>query len=307
VSYHFYTLWLFTFSDVKTVMLPSTAFALIAAFSGPILTTNAAPPPVLAVLRRLPLEISWLWLTLLLADISNQRQPSSIPEDRLNKPWRPLAAGRLTVVEARRLLFVAIPVVLLAAWIWFPESFAITVACVICTYMYNDLGGADESSLARNVLNTIGVTGFGSGAAKVLLGASATLNATAYHWLALIFAIVATTLQAQDMEDVEGDRVRGRLTLPLLIGDGPARWSIAVLVAVWSVVCPVYWRLEWSGYVLPIAVGFTIAWRSLVLRSIEADKRTWRVWNAWMVILYLLPVWTPLSEKLIFHCSQAWR
>lgn len=294
--YHVYTLWLFTFSDFKTVLLPSTGFAILAALSGPTLTTNSSPPPVVALLTRLPLVICWTWLTLLLVDISNQRQPKSIPEDRLNKPWRPVAAGRLSVVDARRLLFVAIPTVLVITRLWFAESFALTVTFIIGSYMYNDLGGADESSFIRNLLNAIGITCFAAGATRVIVGSSTALNDNAYPWLVIIGAIVTTTMQIQDMEDVEGDRIRGRVTVPLLIGDGPARWSIAILVSFWSLACPTYWRLELSGYVLPIVCGFTIAARSLLLRNIEADKANWRAWNAWMVVLYMLPVWNQLSQ-----------
>jgi len=42
-QYHLYTIWLFTLNDLKSIVLPETAFGLFSALSGSQLTTNAAP------------------------------------------------------------------------------------------------------------------------------------------------------------------------------------------------------------------------------------------------------------------------
>lgn len=165
--------------------------------------------------------------------------------------------------------------------------------------MYNDLGGADESFFVRNLMNAAAITCFGAGAAQVAIGEQVALNVDAYRWLAIIAAIVTTTMQVQDMEDQEGDRARGRVTIPLLLGDATARHSIAVLVSAWSLVCPAYWGLDPLGYVLPGVVGLTIAGKTLTMRNVQADKSNWRAWNIWMMTLYLLPVWKNISGTII--------
>ena len=290
LQHHLKTLWLFTFSDFKTIVVPSTAFAAITALSGPSLTTNPSVPSLSKLLPRLPLVLAWIWLTLLVVDIANQRHPGSVIEDTLNKPWRPLPSGRISTFGARRLLFIAIPSVLAITKFFLPQGLPVTIIAIIGSYMYNDLGGADESFFVRNLMNAAAITCFGAGAAQVAIGEQATLNFNAYQWLAIIAVIVTTTMQVQDMEDQEGDRARGRVTIPLLLGDATARHSIAVLVSAWSFVCPAYWGLDALGYVLPGAVGLTIAGRTLMTRNVQADKGNWRAWNIWMMTLYLLPL-----------------
>ena len=298
LQHHLGTLWLFTFSDFKTIVIPSTAFAAVTALSGPSLSTNTSVPPLSKLLPRLPLVLAWIWLTLLIVDIANQRQPGSVIEDTLNKPWRPLPSGRISTLGARRLLFITIPCVLAITKFFLPQGLPVTIIAIIGSYMYNDLGGADENFFVRNLMNAAAITCFGAGAAQVAIGEHAALNFNAYQWLAIIALIVTTTMQVQDMEDQEGDRARGRVTIPLLLGDATARYSIAVLVSAWSFFCPAYWGRDVLGYVSPVAVGLTIAGRTLTMRNVHADKGNWRAWNIWMMTLYLLPL-----QKAIFSTA----
>ena len=299
LQHHLGTLWLFTFSDFKTIVIPSTAFAAVTALSGPSLTTNPSVPPLSKLFLRLPLVLVWIWLTLLVVDIANQRQPGSVIEDSLNKPWRPLPSGRISTFGARRLLFIAIPCVLTITKIFLPQGLPVTIIAIIGSYMYNDLGGADENFFVRNLMNAAAITCFGAGAAQIAIGEQVTLNSDAYQWLTMIAVIVTTTMQVQDMEDQEGDRARGRVTIPLLLGDATARHSIAVSVSAWSFLCPAYWGLDALGYVLPVAVGSTIAGRTLMTRNVQADKGNWRAWNIWMMTLYLLPLQKAISSTAI--------
>ena len=306
VLYHLRTLWLFTFSDFKTIVVPSTAFAGLTALSGPSLTTNPSVPSFSYLLGRLPLVLTWIWLTLLLVDIANQRHPGSVIEDTLNKPWRPLPSGRISSFGARRLLLTAIPSVLAITKFFLPQGLPVTIVAIIGSYMYNDLGGADESFFIRNLMNATAITCFSAGAAQVAIGERVALNDHAYRWLAMIAAIVTTTMQVQDMEDQEGDCARGRVTIPLLLGDATARYSIALLVSAWSFICPAYWGLDALGYVLPGVVGLTIAGRTLTMRNVQADKGNWRAWNIWMMTLYLLPVWKGISGNAKLWVSGTW-
>ena len=51
----------------------------------------------------------WTWLNTLVFVLANQRLPDAVTEDALNKPWRPIPAGRITMARTRRLLIVAVP------------------------------------------------------------------------------------------------------------------------------------------------------------------------------------------------------
>ena len=263
-------------------------FGIFSALSGPVLTTNSAPQ-LLTILSRLPLVILWNWINVLIFDLANQRLPGSVLEDSINKPWRPLPSGRITAAQARRLLLAVLPVAfILTLYLGGMEE---TVAMMVLTWMYNDLGGADENYLIRNVINAFGFMCYSSGATLVACGfGEHQLNRTAYQWLAMIGGIVFSTLQMQDMSDQEGDQARGRGTVPLVLGDGPARWTIIVPVMLWSFLCPLFWALHPYAFVAPVAAGGVVSLRLLLWRTVESDKLTWKFWNVWISCVYFLPL-----------------
>lgn len=92
------------------------------------------------------------------------------------------------------------------------------------------------------------------------------------------------------MYDQPGDSAAGRKTVPLVIGDGPARWTIAIAMAVWSWVGPVYWGSAAIGYFAPVTLGLLVGFRPVVKKSVEEDRMTFRIYNAWLVIFYVLPL-----------------
>lgn len=156
---------------------------------------------------------------------------------------------------------------------------------------YNDLKGADSSCLTRNFINGCGYTCFTSGALEVISRHSVVLlKPIAHHWLSILGTVVLTTIHTQDMHDQAGDMIHGRCSVPLVIGDSAARWTIAVAIAVWSVICPAFWQINIVGSAASIILGMTIAWRYLSKRSLSEDKTSFRIYNLWIVSLYLLPL-----------------
>src|ERR1700753_2318989 len=114
-AFYAYTLWLFTFSDIKTTILPVTLFGVAAALSGPLMTTSSQTPTLYELVSRLPVVIFVTWLKVLVGTIANQRLPSSIVEDSINKKWRPIPAGLLSEEGAMNWLLVAIPVTIMSS------------------------------------------------------------------------------------------------------------------------------------------------------------------------------------------------
>ena len=94
----------------------------------------------------------------------------------------------------------------------------------------------------------------------------------------------------QDLPDQEGDALRGRRTVPLDIGDGPARWSVAIPVFVWSAAAPLFWRTGVLGFVPTLVLASIVSFRVLGKRTAIEDKVTLRIWTLWMLSLYLLPL-----------------
>ncbi|KAJ5176255.1 uncharacterized protein N7482_002132 [Penicillium canariense] len=277
IRYQAYTLWLFCFSDLKTMVFPSIAFAFF--HSGQLEWTT--------FLYRLPWMFAYTWFNLLGFTVNNQRHPGSVAEDKLNKPWRPIAAGRLTPVQAHMLGLVSIPVALSVS-VLVGGGVVQSALLAIFGTIYNDFGGGDGHWLIRNLLNAAGFTSFASGTLEVALQSPLPQSMT--PWILLIAHVVGTSVHVQDMYDQAGDAAAGRRTLPLVIGDGMARWNIAVVVTAWSVLCPLYWASNTLGYVGPLGLGIWVSLRSLTKRTVEEDRTTFRIYNAWLVALYALPM-----------------
>lgn len=157
-------------------------------------------------------------------------------------------------------------------------------------YAYNDLNLGDKSFITRGLLNGLGFVSFGSGAMEVALGQETIYTPELTNWLAILVVVIATGIQTMDMYDQEGDRTVGRSTLPLVIGDVAARWSIVVGTLLWSVVCPWYWGVGWVAQALVLAGGIVTAMRCLRKRDVKSDKKTAKVWNLWLVGVYCLPL-----------------
>ena len=292
LKHQLHTLHLFTLNDLKSILVPETAFGISSALAGPLLTSNPAPS-MSGVLSRLPQVVLWTYLNLLVFDLANQRLPSSVVEDSINKPWRPLPSGRLSLAQARRLLLLSIPVLIAASF--FVGGLEESLMMTVLTWMYNDLKGSDEHYVVRNLVNAGGFMCYACGTTRVAIRPYRLSDVMVYQWTPLIGAVIFTTLQMQDMADQAGDAEKGRKTLPLVWGDGTARWSIAVPVMLWSLFLPAFWELEYWAWGLPLLLGMLLSGRVVLMRQVEHDKVTWKLWCAWALSLYLLPLFKDYS------------
>lgn len=143
-------IWNFTKSNFNTFVLPNTAFGIAGALSGTKMLTGPAPT-LLEISHRVPLIAAFNWYSVLIFDLANQKSPESIREDMINKPWRPIPAGKVTAQQTQRSMLVAIPVVLILNYllgVWKQGVFIL-----ILTWLYNDLRGSDE--LVRDLIIAI--------------------------------------------------------------------------------------------------------------------------------------------------------
>lgn len=285
--YHLHTLWLFTYSDLKTIVLPKTAFGIIILLSGQNLMKGSRPPYA-TVSFCLPLVLVWNWLNLLPLAMNNQYSKESTEEDRANKPWRPIPAGRLTMQETRYLMFIYYAVAFLSSLVL--GGTVECVALILQGWIYNHLEGANKSYLARNLLNATGYLTFAAGAARVSCIQSGTeLHPRSSLWFIVLGGVILTTIQFQDLYDQKGDSIRGRQTIPLLVGDRLSRLTICIPIAAWSFLCPAFWGSDPIGFALPVSLGSLIIFRLYCYRSVDGDRRSFKIWNFWITALYLIP------------------
>lgn len=288
-----YTIFLFTASDFKTIVVPKTVLGIFNALSGDILSRNHGFSSV-EILTRIPLVFLWVWINLLSFNINNQRQPDAVLEDKINKAWRPMPSGRISHHTA---VWIMVATKLMAfAFSWYLHVLQASLTLFILDISYNNLGGGDRSCIVRNILNAGLYLGFATGATMVAIGGDS-LNTVAWNWLAAIGVTVFLTVHMQDIPDQEGDRVRGRNSVPLVIGDGPARWTIATTMTAASFLLPAFWEMGLWGYSVAMTVGAVVVWRVVAKRTIEDDEVTWKLWNLWMSSLYLLPYFKSWSRS----------
>lgn len=197
--YGLYTVFLFTYSDIFTVIIPQTLFAILSTLSGFVLTTNPHPA-LLQVLCQTPVIVFWIWVNLLPFAIDNQRQEKAILEDSLNKPWRPLPSKRLSPEAAQIMMLVFYPCTVLTGLLvgGAPQC----IAGIALGYWYNSLRAADENYLIRNLVNTLGFLTFSPGSMLVLSRRLFfNIQPGTYWWLLIIGGVVLTTVQIQDIPD----------------------------------------------------------------------------------------------------------
>ena len=165
-----------------------------------------------------------------------------------------------------------------------------TIALLALNWMYNDLEGANGSYIVRNLINGFAFPAYSLGAFKVACGRTCSLNTKGYQWLAIQGAIIFSTLQVQDPKDQKGDLARGRSTVPLVVGDTAARWTIAVPVVLWSMLRPAFWALsEWT-LLAPLVLGATTVAQLFSRKNVQGDSLTWKLWSLWLLSLYTLPL-----------------
>ncbi|KAF4928674.1 Fumagillin beta-trans-bergamotene synthase [Colletotrichum viniferum] len=289
LRYHTHTLYLFTRNDIKTMLIPLSALGILTSLPGPPMTSHPTSCPT--ILSNLPALLLWLWLNILILSVSNQRDPAGVLEDKLNKPWRPIPAGRVSAAQARHLLLAAVPLALALSFRLGVGSE--TLACICASSYYNDLGGADEHFLIRQLVNGLAYPVYGVAALKILIADAgvAEILPGAYAWLGLLGLVVGTTIQVQDLKDYEGDKARRRHTFPVILGDAFTRFGICVGIMFWSLVCPAFWgivQVRVAGWVW--LSGALLAARIWCRRGPEADRLSFVMWSWWVMGLFVLPL-----------------
>lgn len=290
IRFHSQTLLLFTVDQIFDTVIPGMAFGIFAALSGPTLDLPAQA--LLSILPRIIQVSFWLWLVILQFCVQNQRGTSSIAEDLVNKPWRPIPSGRMTSEQAEKLL--AATNILAAAL-----SYQLNVMPIFIVYMclitaYNDYGGANKSGVLRNMFCGAGFSCYFSGAMSIAIGPDVTMSLAAWKWTAMVaLGTLLTTIQTQEFRDESGDKARGRRTLVTELGRKPAFWTVFVTVAFWSIYTPFgYFAGGWKTALLPVLFGSALlgtAFKAYCMGDNQLDRKMYKLWCLWMFAFCPLP------------------
>lgn len=254
--------------------------------------TVAAPSTV--KYRRLPHTFGWVWMHLLQFCISNQSLSEG--EDLANKAWRPLPAKRISLATMLRIRWTLLPACLVYSSLYHGARWP-SLALSAGIFMHNEMY-LDSHWATRNLCNALGYAAFNAGATYVACGTSPIFLKTSKRMMILYAEecslsnrtllaqlisslIVLTTIHSQDFEDVEGDRIQGRRTLPLVFPQA-SRTIMVILLPAWSLFLSFYWRSGSLYCATLLGLGIALAARYLFLRSQKSDRMSYILYNVRM-------------------------
>ena len=109
--------------------------------------------------------LAWIWIHLLLCNVSNQAQSGH--EDSINHPWRPIPSGRLTEHQATRFRWALVLFCTLYSTFYGKQNVLATTALITATIFHDDLG-MSGNPLGKNLCNVGGYTSFEFGAINII-------------------------------------------------------------------------------------------------------------------------------------------
>ncbi|KAL1741177.1 UbiA prenyltransferase family-domain-containing protein [Schizophyllum fasciatum] len=260
--------YLFTEADLPAVVMPVLVMGAVL----------AGPTDVIACC----IGLLWMFLHLVGFEVRIVGQA----EDRLSKPRRPIPSGRITTEHARALyLGVVIASVLFS---WCVGLLPLSLVYFAGVAAYNE-GRCARWWWAKSAMGACGYFIYTWGLLTCMAHGQPP-SPPAAQALLTTGLIFATTGHAQDFRDRAGDAAIGRRTLPIVLPQGIARWSLALLLLAWSAGLVYLWQPPpaLSALVFGLAglaaAGFTGDY------SQQADRRSYGWYNMWLCACHLLPL-----------------
>lgn len=268
--------WAFIWRDLPSTMVPTLLFTASALKASPHLSAGGA----LLALSRCAL---YFWLYIYTFCLGNQI--AGIEGDRIAKPDRPLPSGAVSLEGARR-RWAILNVAFLAVG-WWLGVLPWTVLWVIASTLHN-FGGWSRHWFTKNVV----VMSLGTAAELAPAWSFAgPLTPLAWRWALVIPVIIGATVSTQDFRDVEGDRAERRSTLPMVLGEMPARVLMSTLFL--AIPAVVHFALipQESSIGRVVCEGvlglmcLIVAVRLLARRSPHEDHHTYMLYCYWYCLL----------------------
>jgi len=268
---HLYTIFLFIQNDILTAIIPVILFS----------TTSA---PLCSSIQILPTTL-WIFLHLLQFNLANQIKAPE--EDRLNKPSRPLPAGRIFVRDATILRWLVAALCLAHSSLYSIQLVFSSLEMQLFTFWYNELDG-DKNWLSKNAVLAI-MYGCSELGGTLIAGCDPSrVSETAKLAVQLTIAVFTSTVHCQDFKDIEGDRLIGRCTVPIRFPIA-SRLIAGLGLPIWSYLLCCIWDISLYCTLAFVAYGCFVGGRFLFLRTRDADKRSCQYYSVWFSLHHLLP------------------
>ena len=90
-----------------------------------------------------------------------------LEEDKQNKSYRPLPAGRISLRDALILRWMLVPVCCVYSAFYSLETLYASLALAALTFVYDEMGAHSGHWTIRNIVNALGFASFEAGATLV--------------------------------------------------------------------------------------------------------------------------------------------
>ncbi|HUY13561.1 MAG TPA: UbiA family prenyltransferase [Terriglobia bacterium] len=243
---------------------------MVGIFSGALIGYGASH----ARFSVLPVILAIAAAAVLNAASNGLNQICDLQNDRINKPHRPLPAGRISHREAVIFVVATYLVALALVAAVNRQTFVIYLAAALATVAYS----APPLRLKRHFLASNFTIAAIRGELLKVAGwaAIATVLQSAEPWyigfIYFVFLLGATT--TKDFADIDGDRAAGCVTLPVKYGAAASAKIISpAFVLPWLLMAAGAWLKVLSGDATAILVlsGVLLAWGTYVIYLINRD------------------------------------
>ncbi|KAL0483745.1 digeranylgeranylglyceryl phosphate synthase [Acrasis kona] len=157
---------------------------------------------------------SLIYFVLFLYTFTLSNQVIGVDEDKINKPQRPIPSGMITVEDAKKRLYFYNAVYFLISF--YKGVVPQTLMWQAATF-FGHFGGGHKNGIIKNFLNSVaGIIPQLAGAWKIMYGE---VPDHINQWIIYVAWIMFFLMPIQELRDIPGDKLNGRKTLPIMLGE----------------------------------------------------------------------------------------
>jgi len=224
-----------------------------------------------------------------------KNQMIGLEEDKVCKPYRPISSGRISLGRCQSLyLFLIVLSIAISAH---HGLTTVSFVYMLAIGLYNE-GRLSMYAIPKSALSAIGYMCYCWGVTYIV-GHHQPMSSTSITAILSSGLIFTTTGHAQDFRDRSGDAAVGRRTIPLILSQGVARWSLLLLILAWTCGLILFWHPPMLAAGVFTFLGITCGIRFVANRSEEEDKKSWSWYSLWLVCAHVLPVFERMSSEEI--------
>lgn len=272
--------WKVIVRDIPAALLPIVLFSL-AAFHSSSQPVSHLP---IVLMHNVAYAFMYTWTFCL------SNQISGVAEDRINKPDRPLVTGELSY---RGALIRWLASMMLYTFLgWRLGVLEWVLLWQIVTILHN-FARFSRNWIAKNVSMGLGTISQLAAAWQMVTP----ITPVAWRWIILLAFIIFPLVSLQDLRDMSGDVKTKRITLPLAIGENPARWLLGIGFGLLPVITNYGFfqpaGFSWFSLVAQLALAafcVLIAIRVVTYRIPEADHHTYMLFCWWYCVLLMVGI-----------------